>query len=61
VPEQIKLANFRHGLGAELGLDTPVGPAYFGVGKSFYFSKDLPEYPLQEGPFLFYFRIGYEL
>lgn len=61
VPEQIKFTNFRHGIGAELGLDTPIGPAYFGVGKSFYFSKDLPENPVQEGPFLFTFRIGYDL
>ena len=61
VPEEIKFSTLRHGIGVELALATPVGPAMFGVGKSFYFGKDLPQNPLQEGPFLFYFSIGYQL
>jgi hypothetical protein len=61
VPEEIKFSTFRHGVGAELALDTPVGQASIGVGKSFYFIRDLPQNPLQEGPFVFYFAIGYQL
>jgi outer membrane protein assembly factor BamA len=61
IPEQIKLSAFRHGIGAELALDTPVGPGSIGVGKSFYFLKVPPTHPIQEGPFLFYFMIGYQL
>ena len=60
VPEQIKIKEFRHGIGAELGVDTPIGPAAFGVGKSFYFSQSLPKNPIQEGPFLFYFMVGFQ-
>jgi len=60
VPEEIKFSTLRHGLGVELALDTPVGQASFGVGKSFYFIRDLPLNPVQEGPFLFYFTIGYQ-
>ncbi len=61
VPEEIKFSTFRHAIGVELALETPVGPAVFGVGESFYFSKNLPQNPVQEGPFLFYFSIGYQL
>ncbi|MFN0156879.1 MAG: patatin-like phospholipase family protein [Bacteroidota bacterium] len=61
VPEEIKFNQFRHGLGLELALDTPVGPALFGVGKGFQFVRDLPDNPIQQGPFLLYFHIGYQL
>jgi len=61
VPEEIKFSTFRHGLGAELALDSPVGPVVLAVGKSFAFVRDLPENPLQVGPFLFYFLVGYQL
>ncbi len=61
VPEEIKFATLRHGVGAELALDTPVGQAAFGVGKSFFFGRELPNNPAQWGPFLFYFVIGYQL
>jgi NTE family protein len=60
VPEEIKLSTFRHGLGLELALDTPVGQAALGVGKSFFFNGDLPNRPIQLGPVLWYFVIGYE-
>jgi hypothetical protein len=60
VPEEIKLSTLGHGLGIELALDTPVGAAYFGAGNAFYFSRNLPDNPLQLGPVLFYFAIGYE-
>ena len=61
VPEQIKFSAFRHGLGAEIALDTPVGPGSFGVGKSFYFLSVNNAHPIQKGPLLFYFMIGYQL
>ncbi len=61
IPEALKFSTFRHALGVELALDTPIGPAIVAAGKSFYFSKDLPENPIQEGPLLLYFTIGYQL
>jgi NTE family protein len=61
IPEEIKFSTFRHGIGIQLGFDTPVGLAAFAVGKSFYFVRDLPENPIQEGPFHFYFVVGYPL
>jgi len=44
-----------------LAFRTPVGPAIFGLGKSFYLSRSLPNNPVQQGPLLFYFMIGYQL
>lgn len=61
IPEQIKISSFRHGLGAEIAFDTPVGQAAFGAGKSFFFPHDLPGTSIQQGPLLFYFVLGYEL
>ena len=59
--EDIKFAALRYGLGTELALDTPVGAATLGVGKGFYFGQNLPANPIQQGPFLFYFMIGYQI
>ncbi|MBI5470756.1 MAG: patatin-like phospholipase family protein [Ignavibacteriae bacterium] len=61
IPEQIKFKLFRHGIGAELAFDTPIGQSAFAVGKSFYVARNLPNSPIQEGPLLFYFVLGYEL
>jgi NTE family protein len=58
VPEDLKLASFRHGVGFEVDLDTPLGPAAFGAGKSFYFRRDLPNSPVTTGPLLWYFSVG---
>ncbi|HMK39897.1 MAG TPA: BamA/TamA family outer membrane protein, partial [Bacteroidota bacterium] len=60
VPEEIKFGTFRHGLGVQLAFDTPVGQAAVGAGKSFYFNRDLPGAPVQQGPVLWYFAIGYQ-
>ena len=60
-PEEIKLGDLRHGVGVSLALDTPIGPAEFSVGKSFFFRKDLLEHPVSVGPWVFYFSIGYAL
>ncbi|MGA9119907.1 MAG: BamA/TamA family outer membrane protein, partial [Bacteroidota bacterium] len=61
LPEEIKFSALRHGVGAELAWKTPVGPAVIGVGKSFYLGKDLPQNPIQQGPLVWYFLIGYQL
>jgi NTE family protein len=61
LPEELKLNSFRHGLGIELALDTPLGAAMFGAGKSFYFRRDLPQSPVTVGPLLFYFSVGSSL
>ncbi len=59
-PEEIKLSRFRHGVGLELSLDTPVGETSVGLGKSFLARHDLPGAPVSSGPLLFYFTIGPE-
>lgn len=56
---QIKFKDLRHGVGATLSFDTPVGPAEFSVGRSFVFRKDLPQNPISWGDVLLYFSIGY--
>jgi len=57
--EDIRFKDLRHGIGATLSLDTPIGPADFSVGRSFVFVKNLPGNPLSFGDVFFYFSIGY--
>ncbi len=38
--EVIKFETLLHGVGSELTFDTPIGPAKFGLGRSFYFIKN---------------------
>ncbi|MFC2084136.1 patatin-like phospholipase family protein [Bacteroidota bacterium] len=57
--EQIKFKDLRHGIGATLSLDTPIGPADFSIGKSFLIKKGLPESTISWGETLLYFTIGY--
>lgn len=57
----IKFNELRHGVGITLAFDTPIGPADFSVGRSFYIRNDLLRKPLSLGPYLFYFAIGYPL
>ncbi len=59
-PEQIRFKDLRHGIGASLAFDTPIGPAEFSVGRSFKFKKNLPDNPISWGDVLFYFSIGYK-
>lgn len=59
VQEAIRFKDLRHGIGASLSLDTPVGPADFAVGRSFLFKKNLPGNPISWGDVIFYFSIGY--
>ncbi len=60
-PEEIRLVDLRHGLGLTLGFDTPIGPAEFSIGRSFFLRKDLLNHPTSLGPFVAYFSIGYPL
>jgi NTE family protein len=57
-PELIRLGDLRHGAGLVLGLDTPIGPALFGIGRSFYFVRNNPDIPVRSGPVNVYFSIG---
>ena len=59
--EELKLNSFHHGFGAEIALDTPLGPASFGLGKSFYYRTELLGSPPTVGPLLFYFSFGHSL
>lgn len=60
VARQIRLEDLRHGIGVGLAFDTPIGPAEFSVGRSFFIRNDLFNNPLSFGPVLGYFSIGYE-
>ncbi len=60
-PEQVRLKDFRHGVGLALVLDTPIGPAEAAVGISFYIRKDLLDNPVSYGPAVSYFSIGIPL
>lgn len=57
--EQIRLKDFRHGIGLTLAFDTPIGPAEFSAGQSFFFRKEILDNPVSLGPLLLYFRIGH--
>jgi len=57
--EQIRFKDLRHGIGASLSINTPVGPADFSVGRSFYFKNTLSNNAIVWGPPFFYFTIGY--
>jgi outer membrane protein assembly factor BamA len=58
IPEELKINSFRHGLGGEIALDTPVGEAAFGAGLSFYLKPGTPNSSMSFGPVLVYFSIG---
>ncbi|HYF02681.1 MAG TPA: patatin-like phospholipase family protein [Patescibacteria group bacterium] len=55
-PEQIRLAGLKHGVGTTVAIDTPLGPAKFSLGRSFFFLKE-PR-GVAYGPFMAYFSIG---
>jgi NTE family protein len=59
--EEMRLEDFNHGIGITLGLDTPIGPADFSLGRSFYLRTDLLHHPVSFGPFVLYFSIGYPI
>jgi len=59
--EELKLNSFHHGIGIEIAVDTPLGSASVGMGKSFYYSTKLLGSPPTVGPLLLYFSIGHSL
>ncbi len=59
-PEAIKFQSFIHGLGAEIGFKTPIGPASFGLGENFRFAQNDKKPLLLNRP-RFYFSIGQNL
>ncbi len=58
-PEAVRFNNLRHGFGASLQLDTPLGPAKFSVARAFYFLAE-PN-GIMKGETLAYFSIGMRL
>ncbi|MBN2571384.1 MAG: patatin-like phospholipase family protein [Ignavibacteriales bacterium] len=59
--EQIRFKDLKHGIGLMLSFDTPLGPADFSVGKSFYIIRSLADSQISWSPTFFYFNIGYYL
>ncbi|MCE1189134.1 MAG: patatin-like phospholipase family protein [Ignavibacteria bacterium] len=57
--DQLRIADFKHGLGATLSFDTPIGPADFSVGRAFILNKDDSSSFVKSGPLTFYFSIGF--
>ncbi len=58
-PTEIRVSQLKHGIGAGVGIDTPLGPARFMVGRSFFFTRS-PDAAVF-GPLLAYFMIGVPL
>ncbi len=54
--QAVRLVDFRHGVGATLALDTPLGPARVSLGRSFYFLRNPNSVAL--GPYSLSFSIG---
>ncbi|TAL68593.1 MAG: hypothetical protein EPN82_09960 [Bacteroidetes bacterium] len=57
--EEIKVGDFKHGIGGTVSFDTPAGPAKFSLGKSFYFLQEPNR--VKWGPYLGYFSIGLKM
>ena len=57
--EAVRFKDLRHGLGATLAFDTPIGEASFSVGKTFLIQKGLNKDSFIFGPYVFYYSIGY--
>lgn len=57
--EQIRFKDLRHAIGSTLSFDTPIGPADFSVGRSFYINDGLIDTKSVWGPVYFYFTIGF--
>ncbi len=59
--ESIKFEDLTHGAGVSLAFKTPIGPAVFSVGRSFYFKNMIPDQIVIFGDYKFYFTLGYYL
>ncbi len=58
-PAAVRLVDLRHGIGAGLALETPIGPVEFSLGQSLFFRREILDNPISRGPLLGYFSIGY--
>ena len=58
-PTEIRVSQLKHGIGAGVGFDSPLGPARFMLGRSFFFTRS-PDAAVF-GPLLAYFMIGVPL
>lgn len=59
--EEMRLMDFKHGVGITLGLDTPIGPAEFSISRAFFVNQLFSDHPVSFGPFIAYFSIGYPI
>jgi NTE family protein len=59
--QEMRLMDFKHGIGITLGLDTPIGPAEFSISRGFLVNKLFSNHPLSFGPFEGYFSIGFPI
>lgn len=57
--DAIRFKDLRHGIGASLSFNTPIGPADFSVGQSFLIKEGFFDKGITFGPLQFYFTIGY--
>ena len=55
----VRLEDLRHGIGAGIAFETPIGPVQFSLGQSFSFKKEILDSPISRGPLLGYFSIGF--
>jgi NTE family protein len=56
--EEMKFKTFKHATGFVVSWDTPIGPADFGIGRSFTLNENLEKFIVRNEPVL-YFAIGY--
>ncbi len=57
--QEIRFKDLKHGLGTTLSFDTPIGPADFSVGRSFYLRQSSTKSWISWGDVFFYFNIGF--
>lgn len=56
----VKFKDLRHGVGASLCFDTPIGESSFSLGKTFLIEKGLRKDSFIFGPYTYYFSLGYK-
>lgn len=60
-PQDIRLNQLEHGVGFDVGFDTPLGPANFSLGRNFTFNRPTLPHLVNWGPIVAYFSFGYRL
>ena len=58
--EAVRFKDLRHGIGATLAFNTPIGEASFSAGKTFLIQKGINKDSFIFGPYVFYYSIGYD-